>query len=528
VDDSTAERAIELLSRGLVIQDEAANGSMEGLDVQHQTMETLDEVLESIIIRALKPSGEPVENMGYQLSLSTPKRITRKETGTPAVQLARIEEALEKDEEMESENEVMRKKSAKKGKGKLTKGGVTLDTLQKEMEIFEEATETRKFDEVRSNLFTTHPPRWKLEDSQRGWSQETTQQSIKTAAEVVIPDSDNDMDSDDESIPDGSLTRDQLLNRCQKKPLLANFIGTKGNGPMATVDVVPAVPVIRMAVDRGEGKAPEGLNVSKHAIKKLSYEEVKKAAKEMRTGNAGCERDEEENEEMREEEEEEKEIAWNRPCDNRTLADLIICIMLNGRVMSAISELEKGKKWWKSAQDYRTAKGQVLAAGWMIEAELYSGGLEEGKGWKKLKEEVRAGRSEVEAIDMAEAAMTFHEAAKVNTGDFSRIEAQLEKLTKQVAMLACLSGAGSTEDQAKAKRQASEKKAEAEKNAEKAKQIKKIQLDKKAQAEKMKKDQEEDKKVKEVAAQTDALWKSRLAAWETANNTVEELTTKVK
>jgi len=66
--------------------------------------------------------------MGYQLKLSTPKRMIRKEIGTPAVQLARIEEAWEKDEEMESENEVMRKKSTKKGKGKLTKGGVTLDT----------------------------------------------------------------------------------------------------------------------------------------------------------------------------------------------------------------------------------------------------------------------------------------------------------------------------------------------------------------------------------------------------------------
>jgi len=124
--------------------------------------------------------------------------------------------------------------------------------------------------------------------------------------------------------------------------------------------------------------------------------------------------------------------------------------------------------------------------------------------------------------------MTFHEAAKVNTGDFSRVESQLEKLTKQVAMLACLNGAGLTEDQAQAKRQASQKKAEAEKNAEKAKQIKKIELDKKAQAEKMKKDQEEDKKAKELAAQTDALWKSRIAAWESVNNTVEELTIKAK
>jgi len=108
--------------------------------------------------------------------------------------------------------------------------------------------------------------------------------------------------------------------------------------------------------------------------------------------------------------------------------------------------------------------------------------------------------------------MTFHEAAKVNTGDFSRVESQLEKLTKQVAMLACLNGAGSSEDQPQAKRQASQKKAEAEKNVEKAKQIKKIELDKKAQAEKMKKDEEEDKKGQEIAAQVDAVWKGRLAA----------------
>jgi len=248
----------------------------------------------------------------------------------------------------------------------------------------------------------------------------------------------------------------------------------------------------------------------------------------MRTGNGGCDEDKEDNEEMEDEEEEEKEIAWNRPCDNRTLTDLIICIMLNGRVMTAISELEKGKKWWKSAQDYRTAKGQVLVAGWMIEVELFAGGLGEGKGWKKLKEEVRTGRSEVEPVDLAEAAMTFHEAAKVNTGDMSRIEAQLEKLTKQVSMLTCLSGAGSTEDQAQAKRQAAQKKVEAEKNAEKAKQIKNIELDKKAHAEKLKKDQEEEKKVREVAAQADAVLNGRRDAWESTNDTVEMLTAKAK
>jgi len=189
------------------------------------------------------------------------------------------------------------------------------------MEIFGKEVEPRKLVEVRSNLFATHPPSWKLEDSQRGWSQEATQQSIKTATEVMIPDSDNDMDSDNESIPDGSLTRDQLLDRYRKKPLLVKFSGTKSNGPMMTMDVVPAVPVVKMEVDRGEGKAPEGLNVSKHAVKKLTYKEVKSVAKEMRTDNAGCEEDREEKEEMKREEEKEKEIAWNRPCNNRTLTD---------------------------------------------------------------------------------------------------------------------------------------------------------------------------------------------------------------
>jgi len=158
VDDTTAERVIELLNRRLVIQDEAANGSMEGLDVQHYTIETLDEVLESIMIRLLKPSEEPVDDMGYQLNLSTLKKMSRKMTVTPAVQLARIEEALKEDEDMESENEAMRKKSAKKGKGKLTKGEVTLEMLNKKMEIFRKEVEPRNLKEVRSNLFATHLP----------------------------------------------------------------------------------------------------------------------------------------------------------------------------------------------------------------------------------------------------------------------------------------------------------------------------------------------------------------------------------
>lgn len=63
----------------------------------------------------------------------------------------------------------------------------------------------------------------------------------------------------------------------------------------------------------------------------------------------------------------------------------------------------------------------MLVAGCIIEGELYAGGFSEGKGCRKLKEEVTEGTSEVEGIDMANAAMTFHKACHNNSGDFARI-----------------------------------------------------------------------------------------------------------
>ena len=47
---------------------------------------------------------------------------------------------------------------------------------------------------------------------------------------------------------------------------------------------------------------------------------------------------------------------------------------------------------------------------------------------------------------MEKLTMIFYEAAKNNSGDIMRIESQLEKQTKQVVMLACFNGVGSTED----------------------------------------------------------------------------------
>jgi len=55
------------------------------------------------------------------------------------------------------------------------------------------------------------------------------------------------------------------------------------------------VPVVKIAIDRGDGKTPKALNISKHTVKKLLYKEVKKITKEMRTSNKGYEEDTKEN-----------------------------------------------------------------------------------------------------------------------------------------------------------------------------------------------------------------------------------------
>lgn len=60
---------------------------------------------------------------------------------------------------------------------------------------------------------------------------------------------------------------------------------------MPTVDEVPAVLVAKMEINRGNGRKPDTLNVSKYILKELTFDEVKNMAKEMRTGNSRYEED---------------------------------------------------------------------------------------------------------------------------------------------------------------------------------------------------------------------------------------------
>ena len=102
-------------------------------------------------------------------------------TGTSAQQLANLEARIEGIvEEEESYNEIMAKKTAKKGKRVLKKDGMSLSQLREELGLgFVKPAVLKPFEKVKVNVFGVAPPGWKLEDFQNGWSQEEKKKSME-------------------------------------------------------------------------------------------------------------------------------------------------------------------------------------------------------------------------------------------------------------------------------------------------------------------------------------------------------------
>ena len=71
--------------------------------------------------------------------------------------------------EEELDNEVIAKKMPRKGKRVLRKHGTSLSQLEEELGLgFVELAVPRPFEKVKTNVFETAPPNWKLEDSRKG------------------------------------------------------------------------------------------------------------------------------------------------------------------------------------------------------------------------------------------------------------------------------------------------------------------------------------------------------------------------
>jgi len=54
---------------------------------------------------------------------------------------------------------------------------------------------------------------------------------------------------DKRSILDSSLIKDKLISKYQKNELVASFLGTKSNTPIATIKIIPLVSIIKIKVD---------------------------------------------------------------------------------------------------------------------------------------------------------------------------------------------------------------------------------------------------------------------------------------
>ena len=106
----------------------------------------------------------------FTCNLTSPRsKSKRKEKleGIPVQQLVQLEAKMEGVEEEEgSDNKVMAKKTARKGKRVLKKNSTRLSQLEEEMELgFIEPAVPIPFKEVKENIFEPTPPGWSLEDS---------------------------------------------------------------------------------------------------------------------------------------------------------------------------------------------------------------------------------------------------------------------------------------------------------------------------------------------------------------------------
>ncbi|KAF8432856.1 hypothetical protein BGX38DRAFT_1290868 [Terfezia claveryi] len=183
-DGPSAERAMAILNRAIAIQDGAANGQLNGYEVEYSSADKGDEMLESITVRPAQSTGQGLFNRAHHWTLTTPKS-KKKATGHNTVkeQLGRLEAKLEevKEEGEESESEVLRKKGKKRRIGE----GNSLEGLGRKLGIdLREPAVPRSFEDIRSNVFGEAPPAWKIQDSQKEWLEEGPQASMDWAEEA--------------------------------------------------------------------------------------------------------------------------------------------------------------------------------------------------------------------------------------------------------------------------------------------------------------------------------------------------------
>ncbi|KAF8451881.1 hypothetical protein BGX38DRAFT_1141965 [Terfezia claveryi] len=108
----SAERAVEILLRAIGIQDGSVNGQLDGYDVDYQTTDKDDGILEYITVRPAKATGGAIFGVAHNWTLTTPKSKKKVVEVKPVKMEVKLE-VVDEEREGESENETMRRKGKK-------------------------------------------------------------------------------------------------------------------------------------------------------------------------------------------------------------------------------------------------------------------------------------------------------------------------------------------------------------------------------------------------------------------------------
>ncbi|KAF8415580.1 hypothetical protein EV426DRAFT_722089 [Tirmania nivea] len=147
VDGPSAEKAIEILNKVVVIQDSIVNRELDSFDFKYNRAEKEDKILDSITVRPKRLDSRMVEAMIYEWVFSTPKsKLRRMEPDTVKEQLERLETKIEDTEEKDSKvqkvksiNSIKKRKNLKtrslKKEKKKVLGQVVIRQLKEELKV---------------------------------------------------------------------------------------------------------------------------------------------------------------------------------------------------------------------------------------------------------------------------------------------------------------------------------------------------------------------------------------------------------
>ena len=528
-DETTAERAIEILERSYLIQDATLHEDFDEESCQYEQQDSADNVLERIVVG------------GKKAILNTRKHhamITPTVPMTSAEIMEKIDEISEDSEDEVLDNEAVRRKTRRNEK-KPVQAGTSLETLNRKynMDLYEPAV-PRPTAEIVSNLYMTTPPHWQL-DGQEEWKNEDIKGTIEYG-KMTVPDS-QELESD---FSDMSDDEDDLAPSRNLGPLMVKWTPA----PNSTCDAIPEnyfIPTglkyedakdISMLAPSGPEvtkKAGTGLNTSKHAIPKADKTLVEQAIKEaiqeaekifyekMKKQSPA------EDAEMTEEKKKDNKISWKEVNDPRTSYQLAIAILAVQEGIDSINSIKKSDLWWRSRAEKSTAKLMIRAMGDSIKYGMTKdGNKEKSNGWIPLKKEAEASGTVTQKLDIARAELAWTQACQERDGEIGNIKNDISSIKYQLALLLASNGIGKVEEVKRADRIKAQRATEVSEDKRKTTEKRKIAAEAKRLAEDEQRIMEEQEKVSELAKQEKAKMEKENAVIKDCENRIEMLAKK--